>query len=147
VRALYDYQSNDPSSLSFRRADIIEVLTRLESGWWDGLLNDERGWFPSNYVEVLETAEADAILRQQNREDQSSIAPSQFTDSIVDMASVMGQGQDGSWMDTSEIDLRNALSGVVHQPSQQQSTADFWLPNVGADGRVRNPVIILLSSR
>ncbi|KIJ54796.1 hypothetical protein M422DRAFT_200705 [Sphaerobolus stellatus SS14] len=52
-RALYDYQSNDASSLSFHRGDIIEVLTQLESGWWDGLLNDERGWFPSNYVSIM----------------------------------------------------------------------------------------------
>jgi len=30
------------------------VLTRLESGWWDGLCNGERGWFPSNYVTAVE---------------------------------------------------------------------------------------------
>jgi len=56
-RALYDYDSTDASSLSFRRGDIIEVLTRLESGWWDGLLNDERGWFPSNYVAIMSEQE------------------------------------------------------------------------------------------
>ncbi|PKC68845.1 Src homology-3, partial [Rhizophagus irregularis] len=50
VRALYDFNSNDSSSLSFKRDDIIQVLTQLESGWWDGLCNGERGWFPSNYV-------------------------------------------------------------------------------------------------
>ena len=52
-RALYDYRSQDASSLSFYKGDIIEVLTELESGWWDGLLNDERGWFPSNYVQRI----------------------------------------------------------------------------------------------
>ncbi|GBB99424.1 hypothetical protein RclHR1_03520004 [Rhizophagus clarus] len=54
VRALYDFNSNDSSSLSFKRDDIIQVLTQLESGWWDGLCNGERGWFPSNYVTVYE---------------------------------------------------------------------------------------------
>ncbi|CAB4380587.1 unnamed protein product [Rhizophagus irregularis] len=54
VRALYDFNSNDSSSLSFKRDDIIQVLTQLESGWWDGLCNGERGWFPSNYVTAYE---------------------------------------------------------------------------------------------
>jgi hypothetical protein len=36
VKALYAYESNDPSSLSFKPDSIIEVLAQLESGWWDG---------------------------------------------------------------------------------------------------------------
>ncbi|CAB4482827.1 unnamed protein product [Rhizophagus irregularis] len=54
VRALYDFESNDASSLSFKTNDIIQVLMQLESGWWDGLCNGERGWFPSNYVTVFD---------------------------------------------------------------------------------------------
>ena len=61
-RALFDYQTDNDSSLSFHKDDIIEVLTRLESGWWDGLLGQERGWFPSNYVTVISDQEADAAL-------------------------------------------------------------------------------------
>ena len=61
-RAKYDYQSPDDASLSFRRGDIIEVLTRLETGWWDGLLGEERGWFPSNYVDIISDEEADIGL-------------------------------------------------------------------------------------
>jgi son of sevenless-like protein len=60
VRALYDFTSDDSSSLSFEKGALIEVLTQLESGWWDGLLgNDIRGWFPSNYVEVISDEEAE----------------------------------------------------------------------------------------
>ena len=55
VRALYDFDSKDTSSLSFKKNDIIQVLTQLESGWWDGLCNSERGWFPSNYVITLDS--------------------------------------------------------------------------------------------
>ncbi|KZV66122.1 SH3-domain-containing protein [Peniophora sp. CONT] len=53
-RALYDHSSMDENTLSFRRGAVIEVLARIESGWWDGALDDERGWFPSNYVQILE---------------------------------------------------------------------------------------------
>ncbi|TKY89315.1 hypothetical protein EX895_001846 [Sporisorium graminicola] len=63
VRALYDFESNDASSLSFSKGALIEVLTQLESGWWDGLLdNHVRGWFPSNYVEPISDQEAEVEL-------------------------------------------------------------------------------------
>jgi hypothetical protein len=53
VRALYDYNADDRTSLSFKQGDIIQVITQLESGWWDGIINDVRGWFPSNYCDVV----------------------------------------------------------------------------------------------
>ncbi|KAI8970475.1 SH3 domain-containing protein [Mycotypha africana] len=53
VQALYSFSSNDPSSLSFEQNDYIDVLNKLPSGWWDGLCNGARGWFPSNYVRVI----------------------------------------------------------------------------------------------
>ncbi|KAG9039150.1 hypothetical protein FS837_001067 [Tulasnella sp. UAMH 9824] len=61
VRALYDYHSNDHSALPFLRGSFIEVLSQLPSGWWDGLLGDQRGWFPSNYVRPVTEAELAAI--------------------------------------------------------------------------------------
>ncbi|CCJ29719.1 unnamed protein product [Pneumocystis jirovecii] len=57
VRALYDFNSPELSSLKFSAGDVIEVLNKLENGWWDGILGDQRGWFPSNYVEHLEENE------------------------------------------------------------------------------------------
>ncbi|KIO17690.1 hypothetical protein M407DRAFT_246673 [Tulasnella calospora MUT 4182] len=61
VRALYDYQSTDFSALPFFRGAFIEVLSQLPSGWWDGLLGDQRGWFPSNYVRPVTEAELNAV--------------------------------------------------------------------------------------
>ncbi|GAA5805684.1 hypothetical protein HPULCUR_011207 [Helicostylum pulchrum] len=54
VRAIYAYRSEEHSSLNFQKGDHIDVLAKLESGWWDGWCNGHRGWFPSNYVEVVE---------------------------------------------------------------------------------------------
>ncbi|GAA5841182.1 hypothetical protein JCM11251_003229 [Rhodosporidiobolus azoricus] len=64
VRALYDYQGVDASSLSFRQGEILEILSTLESGWWDGvaLSNGARGWLPSNYVSEISDQEAEAAL-------------------------------------------------------------------------------------
>ncbi|KAI9219122.1 ras guanine nucleotide exchange factor domain-containing protein [Blastocladiella britannica] len=68
VRALYDYDGGESSNLSFKADDLIQVFTQLESGWWDGLLREERGWFPSNYVSSPLTprtrAEEDAWVKR-----------------------------------------------------------------------------------
>jgi son of sevenless-like protein len=60
VRALYDYQDDDRTILSFRKGDVIQVIATLKSGWWDGLLHEERGWFPSNYCVLITRREAHA---------------------------------------------------------------------------------------
>lgn len=43
VRAIFDFDSTDGSSLSFRAGDIINVYHQLETGWWDGVFNGSRG--------------------------------------------------------------------------------------------------------
>lgn len=141
-RALYDYQSRDASSLSFRRSDIIEVLTRLESGWWDGLLGDERGWFPSNYVEVISDQEAEAALAPP-QDFQSQQAPL-VDDSIVDiagsMASALSSSANDDWLPNGSdyTHLHQRLNG--HSNLNGSSGAiqhnDFWVPKVSDDGRV-----------
>ncbi|KAI7877714.1 ras GEF [Lichtheimia hyalospora FSU 10163] len=54
VRAIYPFSSKEPASLSFDKDDYIDVLAQLDSGWWDGWCGGSRGWFPSNYVEIVE---------------------------------------------------------------------------------------------
>lgn len=49
--AVYDYTANEPDELTFNENAVIYVLQKNENGWWDGILNGERGVFPSNYVE------------------------------------------------------------------------------------------------
>ncbi|KAF8158982.1 ras guanine nucleotide exchange factor domain-containing protein [Mycena galopus ATCC 62051] len=54
VLAMHDYapQNQSATCLSFRAGQVIHVLNRDSSGWWDGELEGRRGWFPSNYVNV-----------------------------------------------------------------------------------------------
>lgn len=52
VLAMHDYipEQRNATCLAFRAGQVIRVLNRDPSGWWDGELEGSRGWFPSNYV-------------------------------------------------------------------------------------------------
>lgn len=99
VRALYDFESNDASSLSFSKGALIEVLTQLESGWWDGLLdNHVRGWFPSNYVEPISDHEAELELisrAQMHAQYSLGLSPHLSADSDSFSRLGLGAGFDG----------------------------------------------------
>ena len=141
-RALYDYQTQDNSSLSFQRDDVIEVLTRLESGWWDGLLGDERGWFPSNYVAVISDEEAEAALTgsecsgQQIRHTESS-------------NSTITQSHSADWLNGDlTSDSRNGPIELANAALDQDSTLtnDFWMPQVTPEGMVSDLLLLWHSS-
>ncbi|BGP55990.1 cell division cycle-related protein [Rhodotorula sphaerocarpa] len=99
VRALYSYNGSE-SSLSFRQGDVIQVITTLETGWWDGIVlqSGVRGWFPSNYVEPVTEAEAlwtarlpDSRPRQQQRtvsRDSALVDDDEFTGVLGDLISI-----------------------------------------------------------
>jgi len=56
VKAMFNFEAQDDSQLSFKKGDIIKVIIRLNSGWWDGICNGKRGWFPSNFVQDIDIA-------------------------------------------------------------------------------------------
>lgn len=146
-RALYDYQSEDTSSLTFYRGDLIEVLTQLESGWWDGLLGEERGWFPSNYVMPISYEEAEAELARLDH----SMGESDAYDSGVDVGQGhdrrVGYEQDNDWTRQQAEHTRLGQNGNVAHTGPA-TTNDFWVPRVTDSGQVsRNsyglPAVVL----
>ena len=52
VLAMHDFFPQPPNAtcLTFHAGQVIHVLNRDASGWWDGEVDGRRGWFPSNYV-------------------------------------------------------------------------------------------------
>uniref|UniRef100_A0A3B5A659 Osteoclast-stimulating factor 1 n=1 Tax=Stegastes partitus TaxID=144197 RepID=A0A3B5A659_9TELE len=53
VKARFPFQQTNEDELSFSKGDIISVSRQEEGGWWEGSLNGNTGWFPSNYVREL----------------------------------------------------------------------------------------------
>eukprot|EP00002_Diphylleia_rotans_P032209 TRINITY_DN6746_c0_g1_i1.p1 TRINITY_DN6746_c0_g1~~TRINITY_DN6746_c0_g1_i1.p1 ORF type:complete len:1802 (-),score=377.38 TRINITY_DN6746_c0_g1_i1:222-5627(-) len=54
VRALFDFVGADSSQLSFKAGQLITIVENDESGWCQGTVGEEIGWFPYDYVEVVE---------------------------------------------------------------------------------------------
>lgn len=138
-RALYDYEAQDASALSFRTDDIIEVLTQQPSGWWDGLLGEERGWFPSNYVTIISDEEAELAFSQAESATVDGQNPEPQLQPSVDASQGMtagAQAEQEEWLD-SEISYRNGVQephGTEGQGGNQPS--DFWMPEVTPDGQI-----------
>jgi len=138
-RALYDYKAIDTSSLSFQKNDILEVVNRLESGWWDGFLGDLRGWFPSNYVAVMSDEEVEVLLAQAPLQMQA--APSSYaTETPAATNGIVGEGShsEDNWLhgDMDQSTSRNGLPEPSTSLNPEAETSDFWLPEVTPDGQV-----------
>lgn len=118
VRAMYPFSSEEPSSLAFVPGDLIRVLTKLDSGWWDGLLHGRRGWFPSNYVEEVEVVSSD------DEED-----PVHNQSNVRDIRDI-GDSSDASSEHT-ETHVQSRSSKSDHNPD-----AAFWIPQTTIEGRI-----------
>jgi son of sevenless len=125
VRALYDYEADDRTSLSFHEGDVIQVITQLESGWWDGVINGVRGWFPSNYCQILPGAE-NAMEERQQGETEEDEEPEDDDDS-----------EDQFEEDYGESDRDDmAQLPIEGNNNSEKARADFWIPQATPDGRL-----------
>ncbi|DAA73120.1 TPA_exp: Uncharacterized protein A8136_5045 [Trichophyton benhamiae CBS 112371] len=120
VRALYKYTSDDHTSLSFEQGDIIQVLNQLETGWWDGVIGDVRGWFPSNYCAVVPGPEA--VNDQAGDASAESGADDEYEDDV-----------DGLDTTLRDEDLPIESNGADGGEAEE---AAFWIPQATADGRL-----------
>ncbi|AOW04453.1 uncharacterized protein YALI1_D28150g [Yarrowia lipolytica] len=73
VVALYDFHSDRPHSLPFKKGDTIQVLLKLDSGWWDGVhtASGKRGWFPSNYTKTVEQSPSQPTTPKKEKKDKN----------------------------------------------------------------------------
>ncbi|KAI4227835.1 MAG: hypothetical protein L6R36_002129 [Xanthoria steineri] len=127
VRALYDYEADDRTSLSFRQGDIIQVLTRLESGWWDGVIHGVRGWFPSNYCAFASPPEDAALRRSQGLQTAPEAPVETTTEDEYDDFDLEPDANGSS--------SRNG--GPADGPDDhKQEEAAFWIPQATPHGKL-----------
>merc|ERR1712137_617765 len=52
AKALYPFQGQDNTEISFQPGDKVQIIAQ-SGDWWVGEINGARGYFPSNYVQML----------------------------------------------------------------------------------------------
>jgi len=127
VRALYDYEADDRTSLSFHEGDVIQVITQLESGWWDGVINGVRGWFPSNYCQTI-TSPDELPETEQNGVGVAELGDDEPEEDVYEEGF-----EDDDEDDTDDI------TGLPLEGTNAESRsggADFWIPQATNDGRL-----------
>ncbi|KAJ5098138.1 Ras guanine nucleotide exchange factor [Penicillium argentinense] len=135
VRAMYDYDADDHTSLSFRRGDIIQVLNQLETGWWDGVIDNVRGWFPSNYCTIITEADDFGEQMMHGHDEADMSAESGLED---DYGNGHEEEEEEEELD-SEGNPRDSqpilpIEGIP-EPKEQEEAA-FWIPQATPDGRL-----------
>ncbi|XP_061579539.1 nostrin isoform X2 [Cololabis saira] len=52
-KVLYNFTPENDDELPLKEGDLVDLCTKSDSGWWFGILNGQKGHFPSTYVEEL----------------------------------------------------------------------------------------------
>ncbi|XP_032422904.1 nostrin isoform X2 [Xiphophorus hellerii] len=52
-KALYNFTPEHKDELTFKEGDVLDIYKKEENGWWIGALHEQKGHFPSTYVEEL----------------------------------------------------------------------------------------------
>ena len=99
----------------------------------DGLLSDERGWFPSNYVERISDTDAEAYFMRSASESSSMQSDSQSSTAFDD-GSTLDNGQEWNHGISRQSQTPNEAHRVV-VPSGSTSN-DFWVPRMTPNAQV-----------
>ena len=73
--AKFKYAGVHGDDLSLEEGDVLVVLEKASDGWWRGQKGTRIGWFPSNYVEELETEQPAQSQAKPQQPAQSQATP------------------------------------------------------------------------
>ncbi|XP_061483244.1 SH3 domain-containing kinase-binding protein 1 isoform X2 [Rhineura floridana] len=54
-KVIFSYEAQNEDELTIKEGDIVTLVNKdcVDTGWWEGELNDRRGVFPDNFVKLL----------------------------------------------------------------------------------------------
>ena len=56
----YSFEALEDSHLPLTPGSVVEVVEKLESGWWRGYVGENEGWFPATYVHTLDRQQTES---------------------------------------------------------------------------------------
>ncbi|KAJ3443353.1 hypothetical protein M0812_09190 [Anaeramoeba flamelloides] len=73
LQTFQNLQNIQGKVLTFVEGDQIQLIEKFEDGWWYGQMNDQKGFFPSNLVQEIETDSWDYLKANHNFENPQKI--------------------------------------------------------------------------
>lgn len=55
--ALYEYVAQQSDELSFAEEEVISIVAKNDDGWYEGVIEQQHGLFPGNYVSEITSCE------------------------------------------------------------------------------------------
>lgn len=112
-KVIYSYRENKPDELTLAVGDVIEIFEEVEEGWWRGKLNGKVGVFPSNFVEITESASPTSANRK------SSTGAKPLLDGCLgSLSKTNSLNKSRSSLNSSREDLDHVLPAATQQALQ-----------------------------
>ncbi|XP_037312518.2 SH3 domain-containing kinase-binding protein 1 isoform X2 [Pungitius pungitius] len=67
-KAAFSYAPQHEDELELKIGDVIEIISEVEEGWWEGFVNGKTGMFPSNFTKVIQTESETSSLNTSQEE-------------------------------------------------------------------------------
>ena len=98
ARVLHEFTAQHPDDLELRMGDIVEVLENVNNEWMRGRVNNCKGMFPSNFVEMIDTTGRARVLYEfnSNADDELSLLPGEEVVLLEKMGDEWFKGKKGS---------------------------------------------------
>uniref|UniRef100_A0A8C2Z6I1 Osteoclast-stimulating factor 1 n=1 Tax=Cyclopterus lumpus TaxID=8103 RepID=A0A8C2Z6I1_CYCLU len=91
-KAAFSYAPQHEDELELKIGDVVEIISEVEEGWWEGFLNGKTGMFPSNFTKVVQTESETSSLDTSQEELRSKDSPGSESDG-GDSRSETGSGE------------------------------------------------------
>uniref|UniRef100_A0A8L0DTU1 Rho guanine nucleotide exchange factor (GEF) 7b n=1 Tax=Oncorhynchus mykiss TaxID=8022 RepID=A0A8L0DTU1_ONCMY len=127
VRAKFTFQQTNEDELSFNKGDMISVSRQEDGGWWEGSLNGNKGWFPSNYVKEVKGSDKPVSPKSGTLKnpvkgfDTPAVKLRLFS---ADVSHILGNLEDIS---TFQLMLVQSYEECTRLPESQQRVGGFFL--------------------
>jgi len=97
VRGKFDFKSEDPEDLSFKKGDKMTVLRKDEDEWWFARHEDGRtGSIPVPYLQIVED-QSQPFYAKATMDRECPYDPTALSFKVGDMIKVTKQNENGMW--------------------------------------------------